>query len=1804
MENLCHRGKRKLAFFLTLLLAINALSGLEMKPVQAAKKELRKIVVSVRTDADKIYQGADIEVFKSEEDMVSGGNAVSGNHAVTGDMGSCEFQVEDGNYEIIVTLRDEDIECYKPLEGKKITINGNDEEIIFNLERIKHSISIDIQGGMGGTVSGGDAAVPHGDSLLLTAIPDEGYYVSDVICGESSVLCDGSIADNTGVWTYGIESVTSDLNFQVRFIKKQYDITAQVLTGEKTGIITFDAEKVDHGAAMIFYFDAKPGYQLAGISINEVDVRYQDVIDYGKERYAYEVKDVVSRLQIKAGFSDIPISSDLSELIYEVKSKGEILVAQEDVYYAQDDIEVTFAAPKDKLFSVRENDDYGVGLTFTETDEISCIYTMDAVPAGFGTKKKYDLSSKPIRVCIDKEKPIIKLSEKQKKIWVAGECNKVDIRGAVSDDRTIDRIIWSEKRLTETEILTVSQGNVMKVAEGEFTITNGEISADETHYYIYAVDKAGNCSEGAEVEIYRDGTKPVITDAAIITENIRKTDFGNFYNGSIALRIMANDIAALPASGVKKVNIYAGDALAASSLLTPEETSKDMDFKEFIIPVSQSHFAKGAPLKLTVEDTVGNVSETYELTDFGMSSTIVKLETIQPAISIHLPKKECYQKTEHGGEENWYNKVPNLECAVAEVDGSGLYSGRIYQTISGNGQVEMSEYAKNYGTAKAVYIDSIKIAAERLTGVCEGKNTIYASFTDQAGNTGFVSQDFYLDRTAPKITGFTIEQAPLTSVQKVLNKLGFGTFSNGMLTVEVYAEDIGESSGLGSISLYLDGILFETKKTDKSSKAVFTIPQEDISDNAQKVYLDKRIYAQAVDNVGNASSIVRMTTGNSNLADSRLMIENILPSVTIDVEKNDFVEANGILYVKDEFAYEIKVADEDSGIGSIKIICNDAELMYESYQYDIQEKRKSFTIHMRDIKRPSDNIYRLSVVAVDNAGNEKVLQAKEICFDAKEPSILNFVMEAEGSVEAEGTEFFYENTDYGYYFRTDTRVEIYAGDGEKDKCSGVKSISYYLLYSDGERGEVITSIVDAEEKISFVVPAGFKGQIYACATDYLNNTAERYATPAGLVAESAQLHGREEHIVISRPGSSAKDINGLDLYGGSIIVDVNVQDTFSGIRRVEWSVTAPQNAERNQSGFVELDNNGHYIDDDNDSWDKTHVDKNLVTGMHRQIQIDHNSNAVTLTVTMTDRAGNISSESVQFSIDTTVPVITLSFDGIEPDEEFSDTYGADRVATITVKERNFSIGNMAINVTNEDGDAPQITGWNTAFDTLNPDESVSTTNIVFSEDGQYTLEVSGKDAAGHEAVRPEEYKFIIDKTMPQITVNFDNEESINGNYYAADRTATILIVDHNFEENRVHITGTAVDDGASVPFPAVGNFVAEGDVHMAVIHFTQDANYSFEVACSDRAGNQGETYVGEAFFVDKTAPEIVIKGVDDMSANNGEVVPVIELTDTNYDENGVTIELSGVNRGIVTVEGSFDNHARGQIFTCADFPQEQMYDDLYTLRVALKDRAGNESQDSIMFSVNRFGSVYVFDDSLKSILGTYIQKEQDLKLSEINVDNLEHDTIRVVIDVNGNPRDLVEGQDYNVVEKGGAGSWYRYDYTIDADLFSGDGRYIVTIYSKDRAQNVNENIDEAKKAEISFGVDKTPPVVVPIDITSNEQYAMDVKTSTVTVNDNLVLKSVDIFVGDKECDYIVNGDSYIFDISDAVSRQDVTVVAMDAAGNRTDYVISDVLVTSNAIVRFYNNTPLLMGSLIGVAAAGGGAAGLLTFRRRRRIRIK
>ena len=1177
-----------------------------------------------------------------------------------------------------------------------------------------------------------------------------------------------------------------------------------------------------------------------------------------------------------------------------------------------------------------------------------------------------------------------------------------------------------------------------------------------------------------------------------------------------------------------------------------------------------------------------------------------------------------------------------------------------------------------------------------------GETTYHIYAVDKSNNVSKGSKDATtkakVDQTAPTIDRFNFKEVEQSGIEKVLNALSFGHFFNKKIQVTVTASD--SQSGVSSITLYVTNGAPITLDANDDGKATFVLPAEQTKLVDGEVYFNGTISATAADNVGNAiAEPVTANKDNSNNDSGYLMIETVKPvisdisvtGINEGVRKDDSKANANDDKTADEnddktdkadpygtFSGDVKVTfkaqDADSGLASVSVTINGKNLDGKNNSGVKQNKNGEYEFTTEGIAPDDSGKFNIVITAVDNAGNDIF---KELCVekDQTSPVVKSFAVTAVTEVTESGDEYtgrdepVVSSEDYGYYFKTDAKVRITAGDvqSKNEAVSGVATIKVVLRSQDGKTLYTINTdgtLEDITEDISkaatykavydkdendhptgdpyceFILKGPFKGQIFALVTDRVGNNPNNskfdsealgdgvyavskpagseqqtdvlvgYAYPKGTILETKDEHDQDQdHISLKvKEGLTNHGTEKDVLYAEKEIpVTITVTDTYSGIESVEWSVVAPFDVGNNQSEKIVVDNNGVlqkaepgkdgviYVPDSSWTVVGDGRDRNLVTKMEKTIDVTNNSNNIVVKVTMTDRAGNTTEKKISFSNDTTQPVIEVTYDkDVVPDAKYTNFFKDARTATVTIKERNFNEEGVKYNIESTDGVIPVLSQWTKqdVEEGQNPDGTVYTATITYEADGDYTFKIECTDQAGNKAKSFEPHTFTIDRTLPTVSVTYDNMSALNGNYFRADRTATITIVEHNFDPARVQVDGKAADNGAAVAFPAISAWTNNGDVHTATIHYGADARYTFDIAFADMAGNSIADYTPEEFYVDKTAPTLEIGGVADRSANNGTVAPFIKFTDINYNPNAITYTLVGVNNGTVTYDSSLADVANGQTVTFADFERVQQVDDIYTLTATMTDMAGNETTASITFSANRFGSVYELS-AMQKQNGKYLQTEEDIVFTEVNVDTLKSGETKIKLTKNGTPRDLVEGKDYTIAVSGGNGQWSQYVYTISKSLFTDDGRYSISVYSVDAAGNINENIDETKNAEISFGIDKTKPVIVPIDFESNTQYPVEVKTVSVEIKDNLVLEGVKIYLNGAEIQYTNDGETYTFDIPEMNEKQNVRIVAVDAAGNEYELSVEDFLVSTNVFVRWYNNTPLFVGSIVGIAVVCG-----------------
>lgn len=811
---------------------------------------------------------------------------------------------------------------------------------------------------------------------------------------------------------------------------------------------------------------------------------------------------------------------------------------------------------------------------------------------------------------------------------------------------------------------------------------------------------------------------------------------------------------------------------------------------------------------------------------------------------------------------------------------------------------------------------------------------------------------------------------------------------------------------------------------------------------------------------------------------------------------------------------------------------------------------------------------------------------------------------------------------YGYYVNQQTKVTVTADDETDVKpVSGVKEIFYKAVDFNGKTILNESKSVNSNNSVSFDVEPNFKGYIYAYAVDNVYNGSEdakysgkvadkRESHPDGLVVENGEMHAKSSGITATLPKSSYS-ANGNPLYSGDITIPVTVTDSYSGIKQIEYSVKSNYDTQNNQSQTVDIANSvsGSSVG----GWSFDEKDNNLVTQMSRNITVKNNSNDIVLTVKLTDRAGNETKIEKKFSIDKTKPVIDVKYDNNEHTTYGgNDYYKADRTATVTVTERNFDESLVEATIMRNGGRYTTIGGWTHNNNTADPDKLTHVAKIVYNTDGDFTFDIAVKDKAMNSADKFTQQKFTVDKTAPVIDVSFDNNSAKNGNYYKADRTATIKITEHNFNSGSQYVNIPVTAEGTTAP--SVVGWSGSGNDHNATVSFNKDGKYSFTVDYTDLAGNKAVQKKVDSFYIDKTAPEVEITGVADHQAYNGTVAPVVTYRDDNFTDDHdfrfTKIDING--KSDDTSKFDYDTGGNGVtefIYKYRDFAEVLENDGIYNFTVELSDKAGNSTSKSVTFSVNRFGSTFkASDESKKLINNGYTNAEQDIVIEEINVTPLTKHSVTLAKS-GGNSTELVENTDYKFTSSNNGNEWCKSVYTVNKKNFSDEAAYTVTIMSVDKAKNTNNNrmadsslsTEQKNKREcaISFVVDKTSPLVSITGIKDNELYKeASKKVKIVCEDDNLDKSKLFVTLDNKKLaegeDYTIVDDKdgsiagmltaeIVLKAETGGIKENLKVTIGDLAGNTGEKSVDNFILSANIFQRFFANPVLVICTFAGLA---------------------
>ena len=1059
----------------------------------------------------------------------------------------------------------------------------------------------------------------------------------------------------------------------------------------------------------------------------------------------------------------------------------------------------------------------------------------------------------------------------------------------------------------------------------------------------------------------------------------------------------------------------------------------------------------------------------------------------------------------------------------------------------------------------------------------------------------FTHEYFGTDLEAPKLTLVNHENINIT---------GKGLYTSGNASINVMAAD--KDGHLYAVEL-IDSLtgdviksvgMKELAKNDASLKETnvrFDIPFE----NNTAVHYAVVVWDQA------GRKTVRSLAGLLRNAeygeDTNVLISDNTPandrfSVENGPDVNKYVTENGNIYVSGESGIVIVIVSEDagdvySGISMITVTVNGEEKTFNA------DGTGSFTAADNTAKAVLDTAdfmtgviddkrsrhLAVTVSSEDFAGNVSTPKSYDIYVDRKAP-------------QAEGMTITFGNTgrnketmtSYGTFYNGRFTMTSDISDG----LSGLKS----AVLKVGNR--TIQGYVTGNE-ISFDVGDNVSGNAELVLEDSVGNknTVPYTVIGAGRGVKNSYIDVDTLPVDIMVAADSKPGKYGW--YNGKVTFTVKAADRSlsekSGIRNVTITVNGVRyNAETYDNRTT------------SDKEYKVTVDDRLI------METMNEEGMYTVRAEAVDNAGNTSVKEASVYIDTVAPVIG-EITGVEP--------GSDNAGNVTINipvtEKHFSAeGNGTVITVRKELDGKTTENVITA-DRSDRMETVG--RYTFTEDGTYSVSAVSTDAAGNKSDE-RKISFIIDNTNPVVRISGVTD----GSYVKDSATLEFSAVEVNYRNNDVKISGTRSLNGITEVLD-MGGFVSSTKESVMKKVFTDEGEYEITIMAEDGAGNSSKTERIH-FTVDTANPEITLAGLDRASYTDT-VSGKINIKDNYYRTGTVKLVRSSVtydetadrlnitDKEDVTdlfVKTGKESSSRERNLVI-EIPKERGNDGLYVLSVTAEDMAGKTSESITEFTVNGYGSVFTFNESLLNLLNNpYVKNvQEDFTVSEYNAGGIDHDKVSVQITRDGA---MMQNPKYSVNDLSEKNGWHKYEYVISRDNFSSDGIYRIVISTVDSDGNKSETLKEDRLAAV-FYVDTTKPELVSVTGLGKKNYnasEIDVKYE---LFDAMGIAKVEVYIDGvrtKEITDVEEITQYLgsFSVSQGMNRH-IRLVITDKAGNVTDTDVAEdgkyvadfnknVTISTNIFIRWYANKALFVCSIVCVVLLTAGIVVLVTRNRKKK----
>lgn len=1245
---------------------------------------------------------------------------------------------------------------------------------------------------------------------------------------------------------------------------------------------------------------------------------------------------------------------------------------------------------------------------------------------------------------------------------------------------------------------------LVNVASYTWNSWNFKISADTDTYgkqvYVYAalIDNASSqvleYIEAGTAHMSNDTQAPTIAKVteeqsedgnAYATFDTGHTDDNGVYYGNkdyYRFTVKVEDVAAenQDASGVKNVTAYLNGDTSK-----PFSASKNATTGNYEIAIQKTDLAEGDnTITVTAEDNKGNKSEPFTYP--------VKLHQVTDSTEI----KSVKFLGEDGDlltSDAIIREPKTIEITLESTKNVGKVE------VKSGDDVSFADVAPvtNAESVKRVYSVTAKIqiptdANIPSTNFSGLKIAVYEKDTNTILLDNKSIKDIMYDATAPEVKNPVIQKKKNGS--STWEDVADGSLETAIVTeldteYRYMVEVTDDLSGVAKVSSDKGDFTFES-----GNKYVFNIPSGEIN-----VTLPYSVAVSAIDNAGNPSTT--LTLRGVTKIDDTLRVDNCViidaagNDVTSDVLAGKNTNEKYQLEVTASSAYVVKKFELIAGgtNDQVKDVADsDNDINPDSHRYSTTVK---FDLPAKtDINAQLDSMY----LNVTDGNAQKIRYPQDasktlgtILYDRTNPTV---------SINEANESTWYKEYTINY--------TITSGDNGVE--SPLANAGYSLAGSKANVTDKEIALNGTQTSVNGTIAIPESAGITGTSLVFNAQDASENLLPNNLYKIKVDKTKPKAELTVNGKTNITQPLD------GEVLIKTTVSDNLT-INQATITVKGPDtDVTTNLSGAKELVN----VSQENSFTLNNLIGKKAADGDY------------TVTVNVSDKAGNIDSKTMKFRVDNTIPVVTAKISGgttagKQPGKNFDGTvcdyfYRSNVTVELTYEDENISASGVRVT---DNNNVVNVT-W----------QRIGTSNkywasYVSTGIGAHVIKINAQDNAGNNAVE-KQVVFIKDTEAPNIAAVINGGMVYSENMGVVDLTSDATVAFSVSDANEdVHDFNYQLIKTVPDQLPVTADVLKTDN---RVFGYTDEADYQVKVYSVDKAGNRSAER-NVQFRVDKTAPELQITGTASGSTLNAGTTLTFSMTEAFWwDASGtITITRKANDSVAEAAYKTIDFKPTARVTTMTETLSETGE---YQVTFTGKDRAGHTAEaTSYTVRIDTGKPIITLsgvsnNDKTTKQVEFQAQIEEDFYLTK----SVRIQATRTYLDPTSYKEKTEDLQitGYNPTAA----------TTLIRNTFTEDGIYKIQINCKDAAGNEDTQ-------EVSFTIDKTKPVIDPKVMSAYEgtltSFAWDYDLNDIIYD--LTVCDAHMYLNGSEYD----GTSEVED-----GAYEMKITAEDELGNATEKTVN------------------------------------------------